>query len=59
MYVMWRLEFSDTGVLAVQIQVFQLFIRVTKYLLSTCFVSGIMLGAGDAHSLHVGAKLDK
>lgn len=38
---------------AVESQVFQLFIHLTKYLLSTCLVPDVMLGAGDIHSLHV------
>lgn len=50
---MERLEFCVTGLAAVQSQVFQLSIHPTKYLLSTCLVPDVMLGAGDTHSLHV------
>jgi hypothetical protein len=47
------LKVYDAGFAAMWLQIFWLFIHFTKYLLSTCFVLNITLGAGATHGLYV------
>lgn len=49
--VVGTLGFCEAGPAAEQIQVFQLFIHLAKDLPNTCFVPGVMLGAGDTHAV--------